>query len=77
MEDKITTEQLKASLSADFDTLMKEVVDAVNNAEPGRIIPDSEEPVRDASARFRQMLYEKALRIRQQQSEPAFSPSQD
>ena len=77
MEDKITAEQLKASLSSDFDALIKEVVDAVNDAEPGRIIADSEEPVRDANARFRQILYEKALRIRQQQSEPAFSPSQD
>ena len=77
MEDKITAQQLKEALVGDFDALIEQVVEAINNAQPGRIIPDSEEPVRDASARFRQMLYEKALCIRQQQSEPAFSPSQD
>lgn len=77
MEDKITTEQLKASVATDFDALIEQVVEAVNNAQPGSIIPDSEEPVRDANAKFRLLLYEKALRIRQQQSEPAFSPSQD
>jgi hypothetical protein len=77
MEDKITAHQLKASLAADFDALIEQAVEAINNAQPGRIIPDSEEPVRDANARFRQILYEKALRLRQQHSEPAFSPSQD
>jgi len=77
MEDKIAAKQLKSSLAADYDGLIEEVVEAVNNAQPGNIIPDSEEPVRDANSRFRQVLYEKALRIRQQQSEPAFSPSAD
>lgn len=42
----------------------------------GRIIADSEAPVRDATGRSRQRLYEKALRLPQQQSEPAFSPRQ-
>jgi hypothetical protein len=55
--------------------LIAEVVEAVNQAQPGRIIPDSEHQVRHATALFRQRLYEKALRLRQQQSEPAFSPS--
>lgn len=77
MEDKIKAEQLKETLAGDFDKLIEQVVQAVNNAQPGRIIADSEEPVRDACAEFRQRLYQKALRIRQQLSEPAFSPSQD
>lgn len=77
MEDKITAEQLKSALASDYDALIEEVVEAINNAQPGSIVPDSEEPVRDASARYRQALYERALRLRQQQSEPAFSPSQD
>ena len=77
MNDKITAQQLKDALGGDMDELIAEVVKAINEAQPGNIIPDSEEPVRDASAKFRQALYEKALEIRQRQSESAFSPSAD
>jgi hypothetical protein len=51
------------------------VAEAVHQAQPGRIIADSEEAVRQATARFRQRVYQKALQLRQQHSEPAFSPS--
>jgi len=74
MDKKITAPQLKKALRGEVDTLIEEVVKAVNQAQPGRIIPDSEEPVRRASALFRQRLYERALALRQQQDEPAFSP---
>jgi len=77
MDDKITVQQLKESLGGDMDELLAEVVKAINNARAGKIIADSEEPVRDASAKFRQVLYQKAIEIRQQQSESAFSPSAD
>ena len=77
MNDRITVAQLQEVLGGDIGALLKKVVDAVNKASPGRIIADSEEPVRDASAKFRQALYEKALELRQQQSEAAFSPSAD
>jgi hypothetical protein len=77
MQNKITPGQLKAALAGDFDKLIDEVVQAVNKAQPGRIIADSEEPVRDASAEFRERLYQKAIDIRQRLSEPDFSPSQD
>jgi len=50
------------------------VAEAVNAARDGRIIADSEEPVRDANAVFRQRVYEKALRLLQAKQE-AFSPS--
>ena len=75
MPEKISTPQLEKALRGEFKTLLAEVVEAVNQAQPGRIIPDSEEQVRQAVALFRQRLYEKALQFRQQQSEPAFSPS--
>jgi hypothetical protein len=65
---------LKKSLRGEVDTLIEEVVKAVNQAQAGRIIADSEEPVRQASALFRRRLYEKAVQLRQKQSEPAFSP---
>jgi len=77
MEKTITAKQLKEALVGDFDKLIEQVVQAINNAQPGRIIADSEEPVRDACAEFRERLYQKALCLRQQLSEPAFSPSQD
>jgi len=74
MHEKITASQLKKAVRGEVDTLIEEVVKAVNRAQPGRIIADSEEPVRQASALFRQHLYERAVQLRQQHSEAAFSP---
>lgn len=74
MHEKITASQLKKAVGREVETLIEEVVKAVNQAQPGRIIADSEEPVRQASALFRQRLYERALQLRQQHSEAAFSP---
>jgi hypothetical protein len=68
----ITKEQLQQALSGDFDRLLAEVVAAVNQAQPGHIIDDSEEPVRDAAGEFRRRVFEKALELRSQSE--AFSP---
>ena len=73
MEKKITTKQLKETLAGDIDKLIDQVVQAINDAQPGRIIADSEEPVRDACAEFRQRLYQESLSLRQQLSEPSDS----
>lgn len=75
MPEKISTQQLEKALRGEIRTLITEVVEAVNQAPPGRIIPDSEQQVRQAAALFRQRLYEKALRLLQEQGESAFSPS--
>lgn len=77
MEDKkITAEELKAALQKDFDLLVSHVADAINTAQPGRIIADSEEPVRDANAEFRQQLYQKAIDLLQDNGlQKDFSPS--
>lgn len=74
MHEKLSASQLKKAMRGEIDTLIEDVVKAVNGAPPGRIIPDSEELVRRASALFRQRLYERALQFRQQHSEAAFSP---
>jgi len=75
MEDKrVSKEELKRVLAKDFDRLAEEVAEAMNAARGGRIIADSEEPVRDANAEFRQRMYEKAVRLLQQKQE-AFPPS--
>ena len=50
------------------------VAAAMNSAQAGRIIADSEEPVRDAHAEFRPQAYQKAVDLLQAKQE-AFSPS--
>lgn len=70
----VTAEELEAAWTEDLHRLAEEVAEAMNSAQAGRIIADSEEPVRDANAAFRQRLFEKALGLLQHQQE-AFSPS--
>jgi|TARA_Y100000310_G_C20621910_1_gene783803 hypothetical protein len=79
MEDKkITPEELKTAWAKDVDELAAKVAAAMNSAQPGNIIDDSEEPVRDASAEFRQRLYQKAVDLLQdKQLQEDFSPSED
>lgn len=75
MEGKrVSAEELKRVLAADYDRLVEEIAGAMNAAKDGRIIADSEEPVRDAAAVFRERMFEKALSLLQQKQE-AFSPS--
>ena len=71
---KVTAEELKVALAADIDRLAEKTAAAMNAAKAGRIIADSEEPVRDAHAEFRQKAFEQALRLLQNKQE-AFSPS--
>ena len=77
MEDKkITAEELLEALDFDLKDMAQKVADAINNATPGAIIAESEEPVRDANAEFRQRLYQKAIDLLESKQE-AFSPSED
>jgi len=77
MEDKkITAEELLEALDFDLKDMARKVADAINNATPGAIIAESEEPVRDANAEFRQRLYQKAIDLLDEKQE-AFSPSDD
>ena len=73
-DTRITVEELKAALAGDIDRLAEEMAAAMNGAKAGRIIADSEEPVRDAHAEFRQKVFERAVRLLQDKQE-AFSPS--
>ena len=75
MEGKrVSVEELKRAMSADFERLAEQVAAAMNGAKDGRIIADTEELVREANAAFREQLYEKAIRLLQNKQE-AFSPS--
>lgn len=71
---RVKVEELKRVMAADFERLAERVVEAMNGAQDGRIIADTEEPVRQAHAVFREQMYEKAIRLLQDRQE-AFSPS--
>ncbi len=75
MEDKrITAEEILAEIDIDVKQVAQEVADAINNAQAGAIIDQSEEQVRDAHAVFRQTTYQKALSLLET-NQRAFSPS--
>lgn len=77
MDDQgITPEQLDAVLEQDYRALKQKICDALNAARAGRIIADTEEPVRDAHAVFRQQAYQKAIDLlAKSAAQKAFSPS--
>jgi hypothetical protein len=75
---RITPEELQAALQSEVQALMEQIACAINAAKAGRIIADSEEPVRDAHAVFRQQAYQRALDLLQDKAlQEDFSPSQD
>lgn len=77
MEGKrVTAKQIMAEMSMDIERLAEKIAAAINNAQPGAIIDQSEEPVRDAHAEFRQKTYQKALDLLEQHQQ-VFSPSAD
>jgi hypothetical protein len=72
----ITPEQLDAVLEQEYQALKQKICDAMNAAKAGRIIADTEEPVRDAHAVFRQQAYQKAIDLLARSAgQEAFSPS--
>ena len=75
-DQRITPEQLDAALEREYTALKQKICDAINQAKAGRIIADSEVPVRDAHATFRQQAYQRAIDLlAQQTAKEAFSPS--
>lgn len=75
MNKPITAKELKEAVGEEFEALCAQVAEAISSAHAGHIIAESEEPVRDAVAVFRQRLYQMAVEIRQKSEEGAFSPS--
>lgn len=75
-EVRIELEELKRATAVEFEQLLKETADAMNKARDGAIIADSEWIVRDAMARFRQKVFEKAVQMKADKAaKAAFSPS--
>lgn len=75
-DQRITPEQIQAELQGEFRALAEQMAAAMNAAKDGRIIADSEEPVRDAHALFRQQAYQKVIDLlAKQKGKEAFPPS--
>ena len=74
--ERITAEQLMAALQGEFKAMAERIATAMNQAKAGHIIADTEEPVRDAHAVFREQAYQKALDLlARQAAKEAFPPS--
>lgn len=72
---KLDRAKLREELLREFDRVVGEVADAIDEAPSGRVIRDSEEKARDALDRFRQVVYEQALQGKIIAAEAAFPPS--
>jgi len=73
---KLDREAYENQMRAEIERVLQEVADAVDGAPQGRVIRDSEEKARDALDRFRQVAYEKAIQMKVNAAEAAFSPSE-
>jgi hypothetical protein len=72
---KVPPQQLVEALQSEFDAYAREVMEALNQAPDGAWIEGSEEQVRDLSADFRRRVFERAVQMRINAAEAAFSPS--
>lgn len=72
---KLDRERFARAMREEVEALLTKVAAAVNDAPPGRVISGSEEPVRDAFAKFREAAYAQALQMRTDAAEAAFPPS--
>jgi hypothetical protein len=74
---QISKDELLQAIQEDVEQVAHETVKALNEARDGYIIPDSEDIVRDALAEFRKRVYQKAIALKTQAAQAAFSPSED
>ena len=72
---KLDRVRLRERLLVEFERVVEEVSDAIDEAPAGRVIRDSEEKARDTLDRFRQVVYEQALQGKIDAAEAAFPPS--
>ncbi len=75
-EVRFEAAELRQAMQAEFEQLLAETAQALNQARDGAIIADSERIVHEAMARFRQKVYEKAVQMKADKAaKAAFSPS--
>jgi hypothetical protein len=73
-QPKFTSLELIERMRGEFERMMTEVAQAINDAPNGRVIVDSEEKVRDLLGEFRRSTFQTALQLRVDAAEAAFSP---
>jgi hypothetical protein len=74
-QPELSTQALRDNLLTSFEQLCADVAAAVNKAESGHVINQSEEKVRDLLADFRLATYQAAVQLRLDAAQAAFSPS--
>jgi hypothetical protein len=72
---QVAPDKLVESMQQEMQQYLQSVMKAVNNAPDGDWIGGSEEQVRDLSADFRRQVFEKAVQLKVDAAEAAFSPS--
>ncbi len=72
---KISTQSMKDVLHDNVTQFVEDLVSAVNDAAPGRLIVDSEEAVREAGEKFVRAAFQVALQQKVDAAEAAFPPS--
>jgi phosphate uptake regulator len=71
---RVSPESCVAEMRQETEEMLRQVMEAVNRAPDGAWINASEEKVRDVLAEYRRRVYEKALQMRTDVAEGAFSP---
>jgi hypothetical protein len=74
---KVFAPHFAESMKLEAEQVLKDVMEAVNQAPDGDWIAGSEEQVRDLMGKFRKRVFEQALQRRIDAAEAAFSPSPD
>jgi chloramphenicol 3-O-phosphotransferase len=72
---QVPSEEFVASMRAEVDQYLEQVMEAVNQAPDGAWISGSEEKVRDLVAAMRRRIFEQAVQKRIDAAEAAFPPS--
>ncbi len=72
---RMSKEQFVTELRAEVERVLGQVADAVNDAPDGHVINGSEMRVRELMGELRTRVFEKAVQMRVDETEGAFSPS--
>jgi hypothetical protein len=70
----VSSESFAAAMRQETETMLHEVMEAVNKAPDGAWINGSEMQVRDLLGEYRRRVFEKALQMKVDAAEGAFSP---
>ena len=72
---RVNPEVYVAAMRSEVEDILKQVMEAVNRAEDGRVISGSERPVHELAERLRQRVFEQAIQMRIDATEASFPPS--